>query len=51
MFVMLNRGEHWQCAYVIAKDSAEAIKQKGLPAFREAIKEQCRRGSASACRN
>jgi 2-polyprenyl-6-methoxyphenol hydroxylase-like FAD-dependent oxidoreductase len=31
IFVMINRGEHWQCGYVFAKGSAEGIRQKGLP--------------------
>jgi 2-polyprenyl-6-methoxyphenol hydroxylase-like FAD-dependent oxidoreductase len=34
---MLNRGDYWQCAFVIAKGSLEAIRQKGLDAFRSAI--------------
>jgi 2-polyprenyl-6-methoxyphenol hydroxylase-like FAD-dependent oxidoreductase len=37
IFVMINRGEHWQCAYVIAKGSIEAIHAKGLEAFRASI--------------
>ena len=37
IFVMINRGEHWQCGYVIAKGSAEKIREKGLPAFREDV--------------
>jgi 2-polyprenyl-6-methoxyphenol hydroxylase-like FAD-dependent oxidoreductase len=37
IFVTLNRDEYWQCAYVIAKGGFDAIKQKGLPAFRETI--------------
>jgi len=37
VFVMINRGEHWQCGYVIAKGSAETIREKGLPAFREDV--------------
>jgi 2-polyprenyl-6-methoxyphenol hydroxylase-like FAD-dependent oxidoreductase len=35
--VMINRGEHWQCGYVFAKGSAEKIREKGLPAFREDV--------------
>jgi 2-polyprenyl-6-methoxyphenol hydroxylase-like FAD-dependent oxidoreductase len=35
--VMLNRETYWQCAYVIPKGSAEQVRQKGLPAFREQI--------------
>ncbi len=37
ILVTLNRGDYWQCAYVIAKGGAEAIRQQGLPSFREAI--------------
>jgi 2-polyprenyl-6-methoxyphenol hydroxylase-like FAD-dependent oxidoreductase len=39
MFVRLNRGDYWQCALVIPKGSAEEIRSRGLPAFREAIAE------------
>jgi len=37
MLVMLNRGDYWQCAYVIAKGSLEAIKRAGLDSFRDDI--------------
>ncbi len=37
IMVTLDRGDYWQCAYVIPKSEAEVIKQKGLPAFREAV--------------
>jgi 2-polyprenyl-6-methoxyphenol hydroxylase-like FAD-dependent oxidoreductase len=37
MFVMIDRGDYWQCAYVIPKGAAEEIKAKGLDAFRSAI--------------
>jgi 2-polyprenyl-6-methoxyphenol hydroxylase-like FAD-dependent oxidoreductase len=37
ILVMLNRGDYWQCAFVIAKGGLEAIRQKGLEAFRAAI--------------
>jgi 2-polyprenyl-6-methoxyphenol hydroxylase-like FAD-dependent oxidoreductase len=37
VFIMLNRGDYWQCAYVIPKDSAEAVRRAGLPAFRASI--------------
>jgi 2-polyprenyl-6-methoxyphenol hydroxylase-like FAD-dependent oxidoreductase len=33
MFVMIDRGDYWQCAMVIAKGSADKIRAKGLPAF------------------
>lgn len=37
-FVMLNRGDYWQCAYVVAKGSFDAVKARGLEAFREALR-------------
>jgi 2-polyprenyl-6-methoxyphenol hydroxylase-like FAD-dependent oxidoreductase len=35
ILVTLNRGDYWQCAYVISKGTFEDIQKKGLPAFRE----------------
>jgi 2-polyprenyl-6-methoxyphenol hydroxylase-like FAD-dependent oxidoreductase len=35
--VMINRGDHWQCGYVIPKGGFEDLKAKGLPALRENI--------------
>ena len=35
--VLLNRGDYWQCAYVIGKGAAEDVRRRGLPAFREGI--------------
>ncbi len=37
--VTLNRGDYWQCAYVIPKGGLAAIQQRGLPAFRQDIAE------------
>ncbi len=37
MLVMLDRGDYWQCAYLIAKGGFDALHGKGLPAFREEI--------------
>jgi 2-polyprenyl-6-methoxyphenol hydroxylase-like FAD-dependent oxidoreductase len=37
LFVMLNRGDYWQCAFVIPKGGIEEVKQRGLPAFRAEI--------------
>jgi 2-polyprenyl-6-methoxyphenol hydroxylase-like FAD-dependent oxidoreductase len=31
--VMLNRGDYWQCAYLIEKGSLEVMKRRGLPAL------------------
>ncbi|RZI95508.1 MAG: FAD-dependent oxidoreductase, partial [Variovorax sp.] len=33
----IDRNSYWQCAYVIAKGGIEAIKARGLPAFRAEI--------------
>ena len=35
ILVTLDRGDYWQCAYVIPKGAFEAIRGKGLTAFRE----------------
>ena len=35
MLVMLDRGDYWQCAYVIAKGGIEQVKAEGLEAFRQ----------------
>jgi 2-polyprenyl-6-methoxyphenol hydroxylase-like FAD-dependent oxidoreductase len=37
ILVMIDRGEHWQCAYVIAKGTLDEIRAKGLPAFRDSV--------------
>ena len=34
LIVMIDRGDYWQCAFVIAKGGAEAIKARGIAAFR-----------------
>jgi 2-polyprenyl-6-methoxyphenol hydroxylase-like FAD-dependent oxidoreductase len=37
IFIMLNRGEYWQCGFVIAKGTRPQLEAKGLEAFRESI--------------
>jgi len=37
IMVMLDRGEYWQCAFVIRKGAFEEIKRRGLEAFRSDI--------------
>jgi 2-polyprenyl-6-methoxyphenol hydroxylase-like FAD-dependent oxidoreductase len=37
VFIMLDRGDYWQCAYVIRKGGFAELRRKGLDAFREAI--------------
>ena len=37
VFVMLDRGDYWQCAYVIPKGGYEGLRRAGLEAFRAEI--------------
>ncbi len=37
MMVMLNRGDYWQCGYLIRKGEFENIKARGLEQFREDV--------------
>jgi len=37
MMVMLDRGDYWQCAYVIPKGGIDRIKAEGLDAFRQRV--------------
>ena len=37
MLIMLDRGDYWQCAYVIPKGGIERIKSEGLDAFRQRV--------------
>jgi len=37
LMVMLNRGEYWQVAFVIARGQADAIRARGLDAFRRDV--------------
>ena len=39
IFININRGEHWQCGYVIAKGQFQEIRVQGLALFREKIAE------------
>jgi len=36
---MLDRGDYWQCAYVIPKGGIETVKARGLDAFRKSVVE------------
>jgi len=36
-FVMIDRGDYWQCAFVIPKGGFNELRRKGLEAFRLAI--------------
>ena len=35
IFIMIDRGDYWQCGYVIAKGSLARIRQRGLAAFQD----------------
>ena len=37
IFVLLDRGEHWQCGYVIPKGTLDSIRERGLDAFRREV--------------
>jgi 2-polyprenyl-6-methoxyphenol hydroxylase-like FAD-dependent oxidoreductase len=37
MVVLLDRGDYWQCAFLIPKGSIEQTKRAGLPAFRQTV--------------
>jgi 2-polyprenyl-6-methoxyphenol hydroxylase-like FAD-dependent oxidoreductase len=37
VFVMLDRGDYWQCAYVIRKGGYDELRRNGLDAFRAEI--------------
>ena len=39
LMVMLDRGDYWQCAYVIPKGGIDSVKSAGLEAFRGRIVE------------
>ena len=37
IFISLNRGEHWQCGFVIAKGSLDDLRAGGIDAFRREV--------------
>ena len=37
IFITINRGDYWQCGYVIPKGRFEEMRQQGFEAFREEI--------------
>jgi 2-polyprenyl-6-methoxyphenol hydroxylase-like FAD-dependent oxidoreductase len=37
LLVMLDRGDYWQCAFVIPKDGFEGLRAKGIETFRKEI--------------
>ena len=38
IFIMINRGEYWQCGYVIPKARFEEMRRQGFETFRNEIK-------------
>ncbi|MBR0551565.1 FAD-dependent oxidoreductase [Stakelama marina] len=38
IFVLIDRGDYWQCAFVFPKGSADGIRGKGLDSFRERVR-------------
>jgi 2-polyprenyl-6-methoxyphenol hydroxylase-like FAD-dependent oxidoreductase len=39
ILALIDRGDYWQCAFVIPKGSAEELRQRGLPALIDTIAE------------
>ena len=39
VLIMLNRGDYWQCAFVIPKGSFANVKHAGLAAFRDRLRQ------------
>lgn len=37
IFVLIDRGDHWQCGFVIAKGTLETWRAQGIGAFRAAV--------------
>ena len=37
IIIMLNRGDYWQCGFVIPKGSRDQLQEQGLPAFHAAV--------------
>jgi 2-polyprenyl-6-methoxyphenol hydroxylase-like FAD-dependent oxidoreductase len=37
VFIMLNRGDYWQCAFVIPKGADEKVRAEGLAAFQRSV--------------
>ncbi|MGV1872256.1 FAD-dependent oxidoreductase [Agrobacterium rosae] len=40
-FVLIDRGEYWQCGYVVRKGVFAELKAQGMEAFRERVAEVC----------
>ncbi|OYY13405.1 MAG: hypothetical protein B7Y70_02250 [Rhizobiales bacterium 35-68-8] len=40
-FVMIDRGDYWQCGYVLRRESYDEVRARGLDAFRAAVAAIC----------
>lgn len=40
-FVLIDRGDYWQCGYVVRKGTFDVMKAKGLEAFRARVSQVC----------
>lgn len=40
-FVMIDRGDYWQCGYVLRRESYDEVRARGLDAFRDAVAAIC----------
>lgn len=38
IFILIDRGDYWQCAFVFAKGAADRIRAAGLAAFRDRVR-------------
>ncbi|MEG3144035.1 FAD-dependent oxidoreductase [Sphingomonas sp. RT2P30] len=38
IFVLIDRGDYWQCAFVFPKGMADTVRGEGLPAFRDRVR-------------
>ena len=39
IFVLIDRGDYWQCAFVLPKGGAEALRAEGLDAFKARVRD------------
>ena len=39
LFVLIDRGDYWQCAFVFPKGSADRIRAEGIDAFRRRVRD------------
>ena len=49
IFIMLDRNDYWQCAFVIPKGGIDEVHARGLEAFRAEIVAAWRRICTTAC--